>query len=132
MFTSVFQFQGKSSLTWLANLWNHVRRAWIQKKYKGERKKLLLEIKKRKRFSTRYQERSLIRNFLFPTLYKKVYQKNSLSVGLSNLWKTTTWANKITLREIKLLICVWSIHNLRNLGDYLSVATISGFAIEYY
>ena len=27
---------------------------------------------------------------------------------------------------------MWSIHNLRNLGDYLSVAAISGFAIEYY
>ena len=34
------------SLTWLANLWNHARRAWIPKEFKGEsgREKLLLEI----------------------------------------------------------------------------------------
>ena len=42
--TSVFQIS--ISLTWLANLWNHARSAWIPKEFKGEsgREKLLLEI----------------------------------------------------------------------------------------
>ena len=51
MFMSVFQRQGQSSLTWLANLWNHIRRAWILKEYEGGRGRgeLLLEILKNER-----------------------------------------------------------------------------------
>ena len=39
-------FQISISLTWLANLWNHARRAWIPKEFKGESRReiLLLEI----------------------------------------------------------------------------------------